>query len=311
MKRLCAIGLVAALVGACSDEIDAGGVRVDAGADSDPLTSIESSAEPGSLEDLHQTIISQRCSGQPGLCHNGQFEPNLSTPANTYAYLVNRPSIEKPNRLRVDPNNPGDSVLIDKLRGRDVGTIMPLGADPLTEEEIKLFEDWISNGALRKPNASPAPVLNNKPKAPEIAVYDDQGARLDMAGAVRVSVGSTIVLRHSVHDFETPDQSIGFATFILSAPDGRNVTLDPTAMSDQHLGLTTYDASGPMGNGDLLNYRFAWTIPATVGLRDDETGAIEQVPAAGLVLTPIAFIVDAFPNGIVAFTVSNRTITLE
>ena len=27
---------------------------------------------------------------------------------------------------------------------------------------------------------------------------------------------------------------------------------------------TAYDAAGPMGNGDLLNWRFTWTVPATI-----------------------------------------------
>ena len=42
--------------------------------------------EPGSLDELHRIIVPRAAPASPGLCHNGQFEPNLSTPALTYAY---------------------------------------------------------------------------------------------------------------------------------------------------------------------------------------------------------------------------------
>ena len=100
--------------------------------DPDPLTSITTAAAPGSLDDLHERIIVRRCSGEPGLCHNGQFEPNLSTPALTFAYVVNRPGIEKADRLRVKPGDADASLFIDKIKGRNgVATQMPLGAAPL------------------------------------------------------------------------------------------------------------------------------------------------------------------------------------
>jgi hypothetical protein len=143
--------------------------------DTDPLASITSEAEPGSLDDLHERIISQRCSGQPGLCHNGQFEPNLSTPGLAYAYLVNRPSIEKPTLLRVSPGDASESVLIDKLRNRDVATQMPLGADPLDGADIAAIEAWIEDGALRRPGDDPAPQLNEPPWKPEIGVFAANG----------------------------------------------------------------------------------------------------------------------------------------
>ena len=111
----------------------------DAGVDDDPLA-FTAAAQPGSLDDLHQRILAKRCSGQPGLCHNGQFEPNLSTPAMAYAYLVARPGIEKPDRLRARPGHAEDSLVIDKLRNRrGVATQMPL--PPPT--------DWTSRAPVR------------------------------------------------------------------------------------------------------------------------------------------------------------------
>lgn len=293
----------------CNGTIDAGGSGVDAGVAGDPLA-VPDLSVPGSLDDLHRTIIAPRCSGQPGLCHNGQFEPNLSTPALAYAYLVNRPALEAPGRLRVEPGNPDASFFIDKLRDRGVSTRMPLGADPLGEEEIAAIEAWIATGALREPGADPAPVLNNPPHEPEVAVYQAGGDRLDSPGGYAVPVGSTIVVRHSVRDFETSDSAMAFAIVILSTAQG-DLVLRPAEATDPHLGPTSYDLTAPMGASDSLNYRFEYAIPATITLYDDATGTRTDVPAAGLTVTPAALYFDEFPpDGILAFSIGSP-FTLE
>lgn len=306
--------VLAALCGAaaCGSDLDVDGDHLDASVDPDPLA-VDEPPQPGSFDDIHRTIIAPRCSGQPGLCHNGQFEPNLSTPGNAYAYLVGRPSLEKPDVLRVDPGDAAASVLIDKIRGRDVATRMPLGADPLAEAEIAAVEAWIEGGALREPGATPPPVLNNPPRRPEIAVYDAGGTRLDTAGPVRVNAGATITLRHSVRDFETADTGIPFGAFVLNAPDGRSVILNPGAQQDPHVGATTYDAAGPMGTGDVLNFRRSWTVPSTITLFNPDDGSQQAVPAAGLTLTIICVYIDALPadGGIAAIEIGATPITLQ
>src|ERR1043165_7252233 len=109
MRKLLSIYALVVALTACGSDGDSG--TPDSGVtDPDPLEALESTAAPGSLDELHERVISQRCSGQPGLCHNGQFEPNLSTPALTYAYLVNRPGIEKSDRLRVKPGSAASSL---------------------------------------------------------------------------------------------------------------------------------------------------------------------------------------------------------
>lgn len=293
MRRL---ALMAILLAGCTETIDAGGSGVDAGVDGDPLASIPTDDyEPGSLDEIQQTIIQKRCSGQPGLCHNGQFEPNLSTAANTYAYLVGRPALEKRDLMRVVPGEPDASFLIDKLRNRDVDTQMPLGADPLAEAEIALIEGWIEDGARRTPDADPVELLNNPPATPEIAVFDG-AARLDLAGPFAVSVGQQLTLRQSVQDFETADSAIPFAIFIMAATDGRQVLLGGGDAGN--LGIASYDAAGPQGAGDALNYRFAWTVPATVDLLDEATGAVTpDVPTTGQVFSIAAAYVDGFTAG--------------
>jgi hypothetical protein len=293
------------LLAACASEIDAGGSGVDAGTEGDPLA-IGEAVEPGSLDELHREIVSKRCSGQPGLCHNGQFEPNLSTPSLFYAYAVRRPALEKPDRLRIVPGDPDASFLIDKLRDRDVSTRMPLGAEPLAESEIALIEAWIQDGALRRADAEPAPVLNNPPRVPEIGVFDADGARLDSAGPFEIAPGSAITLRHSVADFETADDEIAAGAFVLQAGDGRQLVLAPGG-GDPGVGLTAHDPGGPMGGGDLLNWRFALTIGAEVDLVDG-SGEVSTVPSAGLIFTITALYIDEPSGGIAAFATSPATL---
>jgi hypothetical protein len=307
MKRLV---FAFALVACGSDDRTTG--DVDGGVDPDPLQ-ITSTAAPGSLDDLHERIIAKRCSGQPGLCHNGQFEPNLSTPALTYAYLVNRPGIEKATRLRVKPGSAADSLFIDKVRNRNgVATQMPLGAEPMEEAEIKELEAWIDAGALRAPGAEPAPNLNNPPKRPQIGIFNASGTRLDGTGPVAVNAGTTLTLRHTVADFETADPAIPFSAVILQIADGRQVVLDAAAQ-DPHVGPTTYDAAGPQAQGDVFNYKRAWTIPSTLSLRNPDTGAITTAPAAGQTVSIIAVYIDGLPNqgGIVALEIGMTPINIQ
>lgn len=307
-----ALGAGAVLAGAdgCGSASDVGGPEVDAAVEDDPLLVTDTPAA-GSLDELFATVIKPRCSGQPGLCHNGQFEPNLSTPALAYAYLVRRPGIEKDDRVRVDPGHPESSLLIDKLRLRNgVATQMPLGAEPLAESDIAAFEAWITAGALRAPGEAQAPILNNPPKKPMIGVFAANGDRLDSPGSAMVSVGQTITLRHTVQDFETADASIAFAAVALFNSDGRALAIDTG--SNPTFGSTTYDAGGPPAIGDVFDYQRAWTIGPTVDLIDQTTGARETVASSGLTFTPIAVYIDAGgADGIAAFTVGDRTVKVQ
>jgi hypothetical protein len=308
-RGLAAIALGAALAAGCGTD-RAAPPELDAGPDDDDPLAVTVTPAAGSLDDLHQRVIAKRCSGQPGLCHNGQFEPNLSTPAMTYAYLVNRPGIEKPDELRVKPGDPARSLLIDKLRNRGVATQMPLGAEPLAEADIAALEAWVNGGALRAPGAAPAPVLNNPPRRPEIANFDSARVRLDGAGPIQVATGTTLVLRHSVQDFETPDPAIPFAAVVLSAGDGRNVVLEPTA-NDPQVGRTTYDPNGPMSRGDRLDYMRSWTIGPMLTLYTPKDKTRTDVSAHGQKVSVFAVYLDGSSTSVTAFDVSASQIEIQ
>jgi hypothetical protein len=273
---------------ACNQDIDAGGERVEEQQVDDPLA-VEPEVAANSLDEIYQTVLVRSCAAQPGLCHSGQFEPNLSTPALAYHNLVRRPSLERSKQLRVDPGNPQSSLLMAKLRNQEVISQMPLGAAPLTEEEIGMIEKWISDGALRRPGAEPPPTLNNPPGEPQFGVFDTAGTRLDVAGPINVAAQQSLVFRFGVEDFETDDATIPFVALLLQTAEGMNVMLG--GGDEKNLGIAVYDDAGaPEGKGDVLNWRFDYTMPETLTLIG-ETGTMD-VPAAGQSLTVVPLYID-------------------
>ena len=102
-----------------------------------------------------QAIFGAKC-GIP-TCHTGTDPINLPgvqdlTSANqSYLNTVGMPSIEDPDRLRVNPGNSANSYLYQKIiAGGDIvaGTgRMPLVGGPLSAQEIETIRAWIDNGA--------------------------------------------------------------------------------------------------------------------------------------------------------------------
>jgi hypothetical protein len=71
-------------------------------------------------------------------------------PAVSYSSLVNVPSVQKQQLLRVAPNDPENSYLLHKLEGRSdiVGMRMPRTTGPfLTEGQMAVIRRWIALGA--------------------------------------------------------------------------------------------------------------------------------------------------------------------
>ena len=65
-----------------------------------------------------------------------------------YAQIVNHPSVEVPQLMRVAPGDPANSFLYRKITGAGiVGDRMPQGGPYLSDAQIKLVRDWIRRGA--------------------------------------------------------------------------------------------------------------------------------------------------------------------
>jgi hypothetical protein len=98
------------------------------------------------LESIQDNVFTPICI----TCHAGAAAPQglRLEEGMSHAMLVNVPSVEVPALLRVDPGNPDDSYLIQKIEGTAaVGGRMPLGGPALPQATIDAIRQWITNGA--------------------------------------------------------------------------------------------------------------------------------------------------------------------
>ena len=182
-------------------------------------------------------------------CHAGPGAPQglRLDAANSFGLLVNVASTEVPSLLRVEPANPDDSYLIQKLEGTAaVGGQMPLGGPPLEQAQIDVIRQWILDGAVddRPPSSQPirvaslSPVPGSDGRAPtEIIVMFDREVDVSTVNAF------TFLL----------DRSGGDGTFgdgneeSIAAADIATPTMTPMS--------ATFDLSGVSLPGDTYRVR--------------------------------------------------------
>lgn len=84
-------------------------------------------------------------------CHGAGESDFTVTTADLYAELVNVPSSQVPEQMRVVPGDPDASYLIWKLTGQEgmVGDPMPPSGS-LSEEKLAAIRQWIEDGALQE-----------------------------------------------------------------------------------------------------------------------------------------------------------------
>ena len=94
-------------------------------------------------------------------CHAGASAPHglRLDGNNSYALLVGVPSDEEPSILRVKPNDPDNSYLVQKIQGTAAnGERMPAGMPALPQATIDTIRQWITNGAMNDTLASSAAI---------------------------------------------------------------------------------------------------------------------------------------------------------
>lgn len=112
---------------------------------------ISGSGQPleATFSSIQARILSPICAQ----CHAGASAPlGFSMEASaSYWNLVDVPSVEAPELMRVRPGQPDSSYVVWKIEGAPgiVGGRMPLGLSPLSAEEIQAIRDWIADGALQ------------------------------------------------------------------------------------------------------------------------------------------------------------------
>ena len=101
------------------------------------------------LADIQSKVFTLSCAVSG--CHTGPAAPlglQLDA-AHAFDLLVNRPSQQQTQLLRIKPGDSGNSYLVQKLEGTAAsGLQMPRNRTPLPVETIQAIRDWIDNGAL-------------------------------------------------------------------------------------------------------------------------------------------------------------------
>jgi hypothetical protein len=221
------------------------------------------------FQEIQDTIFTPICTQ----CHIGSGAPQglRLDAANSYALLVNTASSEVPALMRVNPGNPNQSYLLQKIEGTAaVGGRMPLGQAPLPQDRIDLVRSWISGGA-QPAAASNDPVLkvaSSIPASNEVAAPGANQLTVIFAGPVDASLAAsgTFELRDGF------DQPVALSQ--VRVPEGRPNVVEltvagvlpagsyqlavrgegPVALADTHGRVLDGDADGVAGGDFLMSF---------------------------------------------------------
>lgn len=145
--RLALFSMLAGMTVACGSGGGSGGGSGNTGGGGSVLQA--------NFDSIQQNVFDARCI----VCHIGASAPlglRLDD-ANSYGLLVGVASAQVPALQRVDPGDPNSSYLIQKLEGTaSAGGRMPLGATPLSQADIAVVRQWITDGAQPGQQAPPA-----------------------------------------------------------------------------------------------------------------------------------------------------------
>ena len=223
------------------------------------------------FDSLQANIFTPICS----VCHSGASAPEglILDAQHSYSLLVNMPSMEVPSIPRVDPGNPTNSYIIQKLEGHAaVGGQMPLGETPLPASTIAFIVQWITDGAQAGAAMQPAAAFAIASVAP-----DDGDAVPEPPGSLVVSftrdldassvLGQTVRLERIDGPPGTPGTTTVATRLSIPAGDPRALMVTPL----QRLSPGNYQLvlSGQAGIelGALDGSRLAAPAPDALGDR--------------------------------------------
>jgi len=154
----------------------------------------------GALEPTFDSIQANIFTPICSVCHAGGSAPQglRLDAANSYAMLVNVPSVEVSTVLRVAPGDPDNSYMIQKIEGHAaVGARMPFGGPYLDDATIAVIRQWVSDGAPPSSGGALTPTfasIQSHVFTPICSVCHaggsaPQGLRLDAANSYAMLVG--------------------------------------------------------------------------------------------------------------------------
>ena len=202
-------------------------------------------------------------------CHTAASAPlGLRLDAvNSFGLLVGIASSQVPGLLRVDPGDPDNSYLIQKLEGTAaVGARMPLGGIALSQADINVVRQWISDGALAMPAPPPAAPI----RLTSLSLIP--GSSLD---TLPVSV-------IAMFDRELDASSVDATTFIIERSggdgtfgDGNEVAITAASIAVNPANPMTaiFDLTGVAAENDTYRVRLLGAGGATI--RDLDANALD------------------------------------
>lgn len=236
-------------------------------------------------------------------CHTGAGAPQgLRLDASTsYALLVNVASTEDGTILRVEPGDPDNSYLIQKLEGTaSVGGQMPLGGTPLSQGTIDIIRQWITDGAIDDRTQSSDPVrvtsLTPVPDSDDVAP-DEIVATFDRELDVATVNANTFLLEGSGGDGTYGDGN----EVVITAAAITTPAVSPMSATFDLAGVATPDDTYRvrlLGSGasvildidaNALDGEFGGTFPSGDGTEggDFEATFTVTTPPSGVTLAEI------------------------
>ena len=120
------------------------------GGDFEATFSVTTPTSGATLDAIQAAVFTPSCATAG--CHTGEDPPEdlRLDEGFSFANLVDVPSNEVPELLRVEPGDPDNSYLVQKIEGTAAeGARMPLGAPALDQELINDIREWITNDATQ------------------------------------------------------------------------------------------------------------------------------------------------------------------
>jgi hypothetical protein len=170
-----------------------------------------------------------------------------------------------PSLQRVEPGDPNNSYLIQKLEGTAAeGRQMPLNGAPLPQADINVIRQWITDGALATPTPTTGPIRVSS-LAP-------------LPGSVQATAPMTIM---AIFDRELDATSVDATTFLVvrsgdgTFDNGNDVAIAPVSVTVPGVNPTTavFDMSTAPPIEDTYRVTLVGTGPATI--RDLGSNALD------------------------------------
>ena len=241
MRRL-PILFCAFLVAACSagsgEGLDANGR---------PIGEAPDPGDEPTLANIQARVFTPICTQ----CHVGAAAPQglRLDSANAFNSLVGVPANEVGGLLRIDPFNPDDSYLVQKIEGTAaVGGQMPLGGPPLPDEDIMLIRQWVLEGAMNTTAA-----IEGQAKVVSVD-FQPTGIRIAFTRSLDAA---------SVHS----------GTVVLAGID--NVLVEDYSVSVSPMNPRAILIQFPVSGLDDVEYRLSINADQTVSILDLSGKAIE------------------------------------